>query len=401
MERNKKIIIAITSCIYFLDIFYSLFFNIYILENVTSNVVYLFSYYIIGILIAIALYYPFYKILNKRTSVWLYRASFVFSFVIIILSMVINSRFAYSLILINSLRYVYNMCFYIPNEIATMANTTHKNVNKFLALKSVFNILVTVTFSIIVSYMFEHFNVVWLFAIMLIDVIAMFILSFFITQFGVNEGFKPVQFMRKARQSPHMKSMYLCHFFKRMSEAGVVQTLIPIMLYMKLGSEFSLGILASIASILTICALPIFIRAYKARHWTLIIGEILTITIAILLIAFTTPVVYIIYYFFNKIVVSLFTNAHHSSLFASIQYNNMANYRKEHSYFYGLIGLSAEIISYLVGIITCLILPLEYAIPTIICLFMFMQLISILFLKRSDRQVSNLTQETDNANIVE
>ena len=44
MTKTKKILIAISSCMCLVDVFYNLFFNIYIMENVTSNIVSLFLY---------------------------------------------------------------------------------------------------------------------------------------------------------------------------------------------------------------------------------------------------------------------------------------------------------------------------------------------------------------------
>ena len=66
MTKTKKILIAISSCMCLVNVFYNLFFNIYIMENVTSNIVSLFLYYLIGIIFALLLYYPFFKILNKK-----------------------------------------------------------------------------------------------------------------------------------------------------------------------------------------------------------------------------------------------------------------------------------------------------------------------------------------------
>ena len=358
MEKNKKLIIAITSGISFLDIFYSLFFNIYILQNVTSNVVHLLSFYATALIIALILCFPFFKLLNKKTSIWIYRASFILSFLITLMSMFISSKFAYSLILINSLRYVYNFCFYSPNEIASIHNTECNNVNKFLAIKRICSVSVNVIFSLAVSYLFEHFNVIILFAIMLVDVVAMFILSFFITEFGINSEFRPKEFIKKAKSTPHMKSVYLTHFCKRISESGVVNTLIPIMLFMKLGSKFSLGILSSVASVLIIVALAIFTKIYKHRHKILIIGDILNIACAMLMIIFTNRTIYIIYFFVNKVMTLLISNAQNSTLFAGIQNNKLEQYKKEHTFLYTATGLIAEFISYMVGIVMCSLVPL-------------------------------------------
>ena len=392
MEKNKKLIIAITSGISFLDIFYSLFFNIYIMQNVTSNVIHLLSYYAIALVIALLLIFPFFKILNKKSSIWIYRTSFILSFVITLLTMLVSSRFAYALILINSLRYVYNFCFYTPNEIASIHNTKSHNVNKFLAIKRICSVGVNVAFSLLISYIFEHFNVLILFAIMLVDIVGMFTLSFFISEFGITDGFRPIEFIKKAKTTNHMKSVYMTHFCKRISESGVVNTLIPIMIFLKLGSKFSLGILSSVASVLMILALTLFTKLYKHRHKALIIGDILNIICSVLLIIFVNKVVYIIYFFSNKIITILVSNAQCSTLFAGIQNDELMLYKKEHIFVYTSIGLMAELVSYIVGITLCILIPLEIAIPIIITTFMLMQFACILFIRRADHKMPYLEQ---------
>ena len=392
MKKDKKLIIAITSGISFLDIFYSLFFNIYILQNVTSSIVQLLSYYAIAIIIAILMVLPFFKILNKRSSIWIYRSSFLLSFIITLLTMFISARFAYALILINSLRYVYNLCFYTPNEIASIHNTDNSNVNQFLAIKRICSVAVNVAFSLLVSYLFEHFNAIILFAIMLVDVLGMFLLSFFISELGVESSFRPLEYLKQAKSTPHMNSVYLTHFFKRISESGVVNTLIPIMIFMKLGNSFSLGILSSVASVLMILALTIFTKLYQHRHNVIIIGDIVNIICSILLIIFTNKIIYIIYFFTNKIVTTLISNAQCSTLFAAIQNNQLNIYKKEHIFCYTLIGLSAELISYITGILLCSLISLEIAIPIIITTFMFMQFMCTIFIKQADKHMSRLSK---------
>lgn len=404
MTKTKKILIAISSCMCLVDVFYNLFFNIYILENVTNNIVTLFLYYLIGIVIALLLYYPFFKILNKKTAIWLYRISFIFSFMLIVLSMLVNSAFAFALILINALRYIFCLLFYVPHEIETIHNTTKHSVPNFLAWQSVFSIAITVICNLFVSYLFDYFSIYVLLSIILIDVVIMFVLSLFIPPINVDNNFEPKKFFKTFKHYPHMKNIYASHFFKRMAEAGVVSSIIPIMLYMKLGSGFSIGIYSSIASICAAILLPIFVKLFAHKHAILIVGDVLSITMSILLIFLINPVVYIIYYFTNKIVNSFFSNAEISTLFASVKYTEFKEFDSEHVFTYGVFGIMAEIISYLVGIIVCLFAPLELAIPIIITIFMIIKLVSIIFLFKADKTMpikDEIITENKIANIEE
>ena len=396
MTKEKKIIISISSLVCFLDVFYELFFNIYILQKVTTNIPYIFCCYMIGVIIAIILYYPFYKILNGKTATLIYRLSFILSFILIILSMTINSGFAFALIFINSLKYVRSMFFHIPQEIATIQFVDKKESDGFLAIKVIFNTVTKVGFSLIVSSLFAYVNTIVLFVLMLAIVVIMFILSFGMKSIGADFVFRPKGYLNDCKKYPHMKYIYLAHAFKRMSEAGVVATLIPIMLFLKLDSEFSIGIYSTIAYVVTIFILPLFVKLKKSKSPTLYASLSTLIISSILLVLFPNKITYILYYFINQIASAIYTNKENADLFNSIKFPILIENKEEHTYFYGLYGLVSEIISYVIGITFYYLIPLTYSIPIIIILFMTSKLVSLMLLQKANSLI-----ETQKLKIIE
>lgn len=394
MTKEKKIIISISSLICFLDVFYELFFNIYILQNVTTNISYIFFCYMIGVIVAILLYYPFYKILNGKTATWIYRCSFILSFILIILSMTINSSFAFALIFINSLKYVKSMCFSIPQEIATIQFVGKKESDGFLATKAIFNTIVKVTFSLVVASLFEFVSTTLIFILMLIIVAIMFVLSFGMKTTGADFVFRPkAYYFEDLKKYPHMKYIYLSHGFKRMSEAGVVATVIPIMLFMELGSEFSIGIYSTIAYVITIMWLPLFVKLKRSKNTVLYSSIIVLVLSSLILILFPNEITYVIYYFINQIASATYTNKENVDLFGSIKFPILNENKEEHTYFYGIYGLIAEVLSYIIGIAVYELFALKYSIPIIIMLFMTAKLVSLLLLQKANSLTAKITSE--------
>lgn len=390
MTKEKKVLISISSLICFLDVFYELFFNIYILQNVTTDITYIFGCYLIGVVVAIVLYYPFYKILNGKTATWIYRFSFIMSFALIVLSMTINSGFAFALIFINSLKYVKSMCFSIPQEIATIQFVDKKESDGFLAIKVIFNTVVKVTFSLVVASLFAYVSTVIIFVIMLVIVAIMFALSFGIKTTGADFVFRPKAYMGDCKKYPHMRYVYLAHGFKRMSEAGVVATLIPIMLFLKLDSEFSIGIYSTIAYVVTILWLPLFVKLNKSKSAVLYSSIIILVVSSILLVVFPSKITYILYYFINQVASATYTNKENADLFSSIKYPVLNQNKEEHTYFYGLYGLVGEVISYGVGIAFYALMPASVSIPLIIILFMSAKLVSLMLLEKANSLSSKI-----------
>ena len=390
MTKEKKILISISSLICFLDVFYELFFNIYILQNVTTDITYIFACYLIGVVVAIVLYYPFYKILNGKTATWIYRFSFVMSFALIVLSMTINSGFAFALIFINSLKYIKSMCFSIPQEIATIQFVGKQESDGFLAIKVIFNTIVKVTFSLVVASLFAYVNTIIIFILMLIIVVVMFVLSFGIKTTGADYVFRPKAYTKDCKQYPHMRYIYLAHGLKRMSEAGVVATLIPIMLFLKLDSEFSIGIYSTIAYVVTILWLPLFVKLNKSKSPVLYSSIIILLVSSVLLVLIPNKVTYVLYYFINQVASATYTNKENADLFSSIKYPVLNQNKEEHTYFYGLYGLVGEVISYGVGIAFYALIPASISIPLIIILFMSAKLVSLILLQKANALSSKI-----------
>lgn len=390
MTKEKKILISISSLICFLDVFYELFFNIYILQNITTDITYIFACYLIGVVVAIVLYYPFYKILNGKTATWIYRFSFVMSFALIVLSMTINSGFAFALIFINSLKYIKSMCFSIPQEIATIQFVGKQESDGFFAIKVIFNTIVKVTFSLVVASLFAYVNTIIIFILMLIIVVVMFVLSFGIKTTGADYVFRPKAYTKDCKKYPHMRYIYLAHGFKRMSEAGVVATLIPIMLFLKLDSEFSIGIYSTIAYVVTILWLPLFVKLNKSKSPVLYSSIIILLVSSVLLVLIPSKVTYVLYYFINQVASATYTNKENADLFSSIKYPVLNQNKEEHTYFYGLYGLVGEVISYGVGIAFYALIPASISIPLIIILFMSAKLVSLILLQKANALSSKI-----------
>lgn len=384
MTKEKKVMISISSCICILELFYETFFNIYILQEVTTNLALIFAYYMAGIGIAVLFYYPLFKFITGKTALWIYRFSFIMSFGLIVLSMTINSAFAFSLIFVNAFKYLYQMCFYCTQEIATMKHVDKNDSGNFLAAKVVANTAVKVTFSLVISSIIEFANILWIFALLLVIVAIMFILSFGLKTMGADFTFRPLGFIKDTKAYPHMKYIYFCQGLKRMSEAGVVQTIIPIMLYTSMGSEFSVGIYSTIACVAVVCWLPIFVKLNKYKTPILFSSIIILFISSVVLVLYSNPVTYIIYYLVNQLASASFTNAQNASLFDSIKYPVLCDNKEEHCYVYGLFGKTSEMISYGIGILFYVLLPIKYSLPAILIFFMIIKFVSLLLLQKSD-----------------
>lgn len=103
---------------------------------------------------------------------------------------------------------------------------------------------------------------------MLIDAVISAIVATKVDFKVINNDFRPLEFWRKAFKNKTMRSAYGIFFLKRLSGTdGVLEYLLPVVLFLALGTEFSVGNYDSLFSVVYIIMLEA-IRIFNKKGAT-------------------------------------------------------------------------------------------------------------------------------------
>jgi len=328
-------------------IFTTIFLNVYIFKALDNN----FELYICGIIFTIiaaeVLSLITLRLLSKKNAIWIYRLSFIVDILLIIAVLFVKHPTFPIILVFYFLQELSNSLFYVPHENGEMKATDKDSANKFLAKSTIFTSLAKVVSPFLSGLAIDKLSYTVLFILVGVVAIVMFVLSLFLNDFDVKETrLRLKEFRKKAFKYPHVKYFYWSFTFFRLSMGGTIYTILPVILFMKVGSEFSLGSYSSLFALLTIITLSIFMFIQN-KKLNIILSTVMISISCIMITAWTTLTSFIIfnaiYYMFEK----LYENEIFSMRLNAIKVTELESYKKEHHVFYDIFANIGYIIGYL------------------------------------------------------
>lgn len=346
-KAQKNILIILKLLKKIMVIFSNIFLNVYIFKSLNGD----FNLYLCGLIVAIIFAEIFsfiiFLFLSKKNSMIIYRASFILDALLIVLVLLIKTPTLPIIFMFYALQELSNCCFYGPHEIGEMKATNHKDSSKFLMTSTMMSSVIGIVSPFLNGLIINKISYALLFVIIGCVAIIMLVVSLFLKSIEVSSRkLRLKQFCKIAFKKKHMISYYFSFMTFRFSVGGTIYIILPVLLYMKTNSEFTLGIYSSIFAALTILSLLIcmFVKNKKILMYTSIIFICLScIALSIWSIFCMFIIFNAIYYSFGKI----YENEIYSTRLNVIKTNELSDFKKEHHIIYDIFANSGYILGYL------------------------------------------------------
>ena len=206
-------------------------------------------------------------------------------------------------------------------------------------------------------------------------------------------GLKYISYIYKFKK--HLKDIYKCMFFRRISSQGAMTELLPIVLFLRLGTELSFGSYNTLFAIISIVSLQILKiinnkninkKFYPYMAVAIFISSIFVVFNA----SFATLVIY--YILMNSFGIIIESESC-SAVYAAIKTDNLEEYRKEHIMTFNIYMFVGQLISYsLVYILYNYFYNVNILSITIAILMFFLIIATIYLRKTEDYLYKNRTQ---------
>lgn len=396
-KAQKSILILLKLLKKVMVVFSTIFLNVYIFQALDNN----FTIYLWGLIASILFAEIFsliiFSILSKKNAMLIYRMSFVFDAILIILVILIKTPTLPIIFMFYALQELSNCCFYGPHEIGEMKATSHKDSSKFLSLSTIMTSIVGVISPFFSGLIVDRLSYTILFIIVGVVAIIMLVFSFYMKDFDiVSRKLKLKEFCSKSFKKPHMISYYFSFLLFRFSTGGTIYTILPVVLFMKTGSEFSLGTYSSLFALLTIITLLIFMFIKRKKIFTCVSVALICLSCIVLSI-WSTFIVFVIfnaiYYSFGKI----YENEIFSTRLNVIKTNELSMYKKEHHVMYDVFANIGYLFGYLFIMLLYNVIKLANALTIIIGILGMLMIVSLILLLRAQKyyQFELLKEEID------
>lgn len=330
-EKTKRkleanIIIAIDAMKKIMTIFLGPFLTAYFIKTSSESMVDLSIYYILSYLLLAIGSFIVASIIKNKFRIGMFRIGVIANFIYIMSIVILKEKVIDNLWLISILYGISQSVYWFPYNlfvIDKIENTerTSYTVKKNLVVSSI-GVLFPILLGTAITITNFELTAIIILAISLIQIILSFILT---PDKHVNklEKYHIGETWKKINKNKQVKKMCIVELLIGFSMSdGALGTLITILIFNAFKTDMNLGIITSISTILSMCAIKLYEKVFKNKSdkKILIISSIIPV-ISVLLVLFNTNNITIIIYSFCY---EIFVNGI-LSLSRSIRLFNMAD----------------------------------------------------------------------------
>ena len=391
-QTNRKYIAIIAFLRKFLTVFFSLFFNIYILKIVNNDMNFILKYTVYSVILAFILEYISLKIINSKNAGIFYKSSFVLSVICIILLIILKENVVKYIYLIKTLDTMKSTFYAVPYELIVIGSNTNKSMSSYLANLNILENITTVLTPIFSGFVIEKFSYNVLFIILGLETMLIIVIASNIKDFTVqDEKMNLREFWKVAKDKICLKDIYKCMFFRRISTQGAIIELLPIVLFLRLGTELSFGSYNTMFAIISIISLQI-LKVINNKNINKKFYPYMAIIIFIssLMVVFNTNfITLLIYYILMNSFGTIIESESCSAVYAAIKVDNLEKYRKEHIMTFNIYMIIGQIISYGLVYILYNYFYNVNILSIAVSILMFFLIISAIYLRKTEQYLYN------------
>ena len=336
-QENRKYIAIIAFLRKFLNVFFSLFFNIYILKIVNNDMNFILKYTIYSVFLSVILEYILLKIINSKNAGIIYRSSFVLSAISIFLLIIFKENIVKYIYLFKTLDTMKSLFYAVPYELIIIGSNTNKSMSSYLANLNILENITAILTPMFSGFIIEKFSYNVLFITLGLETLLIIAISM-----------KIKEFWKIAKEKTHLKDIYKCMFFRRISSQGAMTELLPIVLFLRLGTEMSFGSYNTLFAVISIISLQILkiINSKKVNKKFYPYMAIIIFVSSLLVVFNSSFVTLLIYYILMNSFGTIIESESCSAIYSSIKVDNLEQYRKEHMMVFNIYMFVGQVISY-------------------------------------------------------
>lgn len=384
-QNNRKYLTIISFLRKFISVFFSLFFNIYILNIANSDISFVIKYSLFYVLIGLVFEYIVLKIINSKNAKHIYRLSFPLLVLCIVILILFKDKIVNYIYLFKALHALASTMYAVPYELNIIGSNSNKTMSGFLANLCIMNAIATILTPLFSGFIIDKFSYKTLFILLSLESILIIIISFNIKDFTINDKKLEIKkYWNLVKDKKQIKDVYKCMFFRRISSQGAITDLLPIILFLKLGTELNVGAYNSLFSIFAIISLQI-LKLINNKNNEKKFYPYLAIAIfisAVFLVYNASFITLLIYYILMNTFGIIIESESLSKVYAVINNDNLQEYKKEHIFIFNIYNTVGQLISYSLVYILYNYFYNINIISISVAILMFFLIISAIYLRR-------------------
>lgn len=387
-QKNRKYIAIISFLRKFIKVFFSLFFNIYILKIVNNDLSFIIKYSLFGVIANLIIGYIILKFINSKNASIIYKSSFPLLILTIALLLIFKEKIVKYIFIIKFIESIAEMCYSVPYELIIIGSNNNKTMSSFVANVNILSGIATILTPIFSGFIIQEFSYYMLFIILMIEALIIIAVSFKIKDCTVSDKKLEIKkFFNITKDKKHIQDIYKCMFYRRISSQGAMVELLPIILFLRLGTEMDFGTYNSVFAIISILSLQVLkiINNKNIKKGFYPYLAILIFVSSLLVVYNASFLTLLIYYILMNSLGTIIESESCSIVYAAIKTDNLVDYKKEHILIYNIYMTIGQIISYSLVYVLYNYFYDVNILSISVSILMFFLIISTVYLKRTQK----------------
>ncbi len=255
--------------------------------------------------VAIPIFFVFGYLVEKTNRIWIYRLGVILRTCVVVILIFIGRNVSSMVILAGALRGVSTGTYYSSYNTLKQEMVSRKSIKKYALLEQILARSLEIGAPILLGLFIDMSSFVQAAIVVSVICSIQIILSFFVySKKPEGSRFDLKRYYKKLKENPagkKIKLIYLAYCFYGFT--SIVGNLLSFCIMIEFGSNFSLGILTSIFSGISMVSILLITRFTKEgkRSWLYIICAILPFLACLLYVFIPSVITVIIYNFFSYI----------------------------------------------------------------------------------------------------
>ncbi len=390
-QENRKYIAIISFLRKFIRVFFTLFFNIYILKIVNNDLSFIIKYTVFGVILNLIMCYIVLKFINSRNAKIIYKSSFVLLVLSIGILLVFKEKIVNYIYVFKTIEILAEASYASPYELMIIGSNNNKTMSSYIANLSILTAIATILTPIFSGFIIDKFSYYMLFIILAVEVLVIIWVSFKIKDFTISDKkLELKKFFNITKNKKQIKDIYKCMFYRRISSQGAIVELLPIILFLRIGTELNLGAYNSIFAIISIVSLQLLkiINNRKIKKGFYPCFAIIIFLSSLIVVFNASFITLLVYYILMNSLGSIIESESCSMVYAVIRTDNLLEYKKEHIFTFNIYMAIGQVISYSLVFILYNYFYDVNILSICVSILMFFLILSAIYLKRTQYYLS-------------
>ncbi len=333
--KNKKQLVSISLLRKIIEIFSNFFLNIYLFKLVNGDFNFILLYAAIHAIAGCVFGYFLMRCISSKNANFIFRSSYACEIISILMLLILKENllnFIWIFLLFS--RYA-KSAYYAVYETTLIGSARKDSISSYVAGVNILASTVSLITPALMGFLITDYSYYIAMGFVLIDAVISMFIATRVNFTVIGNDFHLLAYWHKAIKNQTMRKAYLTTFLKRLSGPdGVLEYLIPILLFLALGTEFSAGSYDSLFSVGYIVLLEVVRIANKKslRKRFYLPLALLCLASAIVMVSNPNRFTILIFYFTIKTGGKLLQTESASMIYAIGKKEKMAAHTREHQF---------------------------------------------------------------------